>query len=40
MFHYYLQRGHALSSLLALSEQEILFYLASMDLELEMQGGD
>lgn len=35
MFHYYLQRGHALSTLLALNRQEQLFYMASMLLEIE-----
>jgi hypothetical protein len=35
MFHHFLQRGHALSSLINLTETEKLFYIASMELEFE-----
>jgi len=42
MYHHYLQRGHALTLLLNLSEQQQLFYLASMAVEIERNssGGD
>lgn len=35
MFHHYMQRGHALSSLMQLSEADRAFYMASMELEIE-----
>lgn len=39
MFHHYMQRGHALSRLMSLSQSERLFYFASMTVELEQGVG-
>lgn len=34
MLHYYIQRGHTIKELLALDEYEKVFYIASMDKEI------
>lgn len=34
MFHYYIQKGHSIKGLLDLNDYEKLFYIASMDKEI------